>query len=359
MARYLSTIPDSDVYFGIRDVYPNFGTGGYVFFGTSGTFTIPEGVNRVRVTALGAGGGGSGVSAYSTSYNTGSGGGGGGYGIAVVDVTPGCSCTVTVGTAGVNNGSCISGNCNSPFNLCGTAGGTSQFGTAICALGGSGGRWCASCYSGYPSNCAGSLCVCGGTGGNVCITGGTTLICRPGKMGCGCNCCYNQSGTCTYTGPCPFGGASGSPLAGTGTGPWPNSSSTDMFGCRAFNGLELTELDLYLRCRVVSRWLGEVISSTFRSGTVNGIAAGNGGITDCCTPCYIVGAYGGAVLSGCRVVSPCYSHMCSIYIKAGCGGGGASPLGAVCGFNTGYGWSYCVYANCAGTAGNGFVVVEY
>jgi hypothetical protein len=64
-------------------------------FTSSGTFNVPAGVSRVKVTVIGAGGnGGSGQNAVAF----GGGGGGGGYVVDYVAVTPGGTATVTVGT---------------------------------------------------------------------------------------------------------------------------------------------------------------------------------------------------------------------------------------------------------------------
>lgn len=93
-------------------------------FTTSGTFTVPAGVSRIKVTVIGGGGGGSG-------YNTQSGGSGGpgGIGIGVYDVVAGQQYAVTVGLGGAGS------NGSSP----GGTGGTSSFGALLSATGGAGG----------------------------------------------------------------------------------------------------------------------------------------------------------------------------------------------------------------------------
>jgi hypothetical protein len=64
-------------------------------FTSSGTFTVPTGVSRVKVSVIGAGGnGGTGVNGGAR----GGGGGAGGYVVDYVAVTPGGTATVTVGT---------------------------------------------------------------------------------------------------------------------------------------------------------------------------------------------------------------------------------------------------------------------
>jgi hypothetical protein len=63
-------------------------------FTSSGTFNVPAGVARVKVTVIGAGGnGGNGAGDFA-----GGGGGAGGYVVDYVAVTPGGTATVTVGT---------------------------------------------------------------------------------------------------------------------------------------------------------------------------------------------------------------------------------------------------------------------
>jgi hypothetical protein len=75
-------------------------------FTSSGTFNVPAGVARVKVTVIGAGGSGG-------SYSGCVGGGGGGAGGVVIDyvaVTPGGTATVTVGTnAGTRTSSFVGG----------------------------------------------------------------------------------------------------------------------------------------------------------------------------------------------------------------------------------------------------------
>ena len=75
-------------------------------FTSSGTFNVPAGVSRVKVTVIGAGGNGG-------NYSGCAGGGGGGAGGCVIDyvaVTPGGTATVTVGTnAGTRTSSFVGG----------------------------------------------------------------------------------------------------------------------------------------------------------------------------------------------------------------------------------------------------------
>lgn len=97
-------------------------------FTTSGTWTVPAGVTRARVTVIGGGGGGA---AWSASTN-GQPGGGGGIAIGIFTVTPGSSIVVTIGAGGVGG----LGNTN-----VGTSGASSSFGAFLSATGGSGGNF--------------------------------------------------------------------------------------------------------------------------------------------------------------------------------------------------------------------------
>ena len=103
-------------------------------FTSSGTFNVPLGVSRVKVTVIGAGGNGA---AGVDSVNSGGGGGAGGYVVSYVAVTSGGTATVTVGTnAGTRTssfagGSTItaSGGSNGTYpNIVGASGSASMFG---------------------------------------------------------------------------------------------------------------------------------------------------------------------------------------------------------------------------------------
>lgn len=74
-------------------------------FTASGTYTVPSGITKIKVTCVGAGGGGGGSSGV--GENVASGGGGGGTSVKVLTVTPAAAHTVTIGaagTAGASNG---------------------------------------------------------------------------------------------------------------------------------------------------------------------------------------------------------------------------------------------------------------
>ncbi len=93
-------------------------------FTASGTFTVPSGVVRLKVTVIGGGGSGG-----SNSVGPGGGGGAGGSAIAIFsNITAGSVIPVTVGAGGVSAAGSNGGN-----------GGTSSFGTYVSATGGYGG----------------------------------------------------------------------------------------------------------------------------------------------------------------------------------------------------------------------------
>jgi len=117
-------------------------------FTSSGTFNVPAGVSRVKVTVIGAGGSG-GNGNYNNNNDQNIAGGGGGAGGCVIDyvaVTPGGTATVTVGTnagtrtssfaggttlsaSGGNNGNNAVLNGNQA--LSGASGAVSQFGVTV------------------------------------------------------------------------------------------------------------------------------------------------------------------------------------------------------------------------------------
>lgn len=147
-------------------------------FSSSGTFTVPTGITKVKVTVIGGGGGG-GYSA-GTSDPSGGGGGGGAAIKTISGLTPGGTIAVTVGTGGAGG---TSGT--------GTAGGTSSFGTYCSATGGSGGGASSSNAASGGSGGVGSsgdLNIGGGGGGgamsyvrNVAGAGGSSIMGGGGK----------------------------------------------------------------------------------------------------------------------------------------------------------------------------------
>ncbi|WP_158746089.1 glycine-rich domain-containing protein [Acidisphaera sp. L21] len=117
-------------------------------FTASGNFVVPNGSTSVRVRLCGGGGGGA-------SGQGGAGGGAGGYAEGIVQVTPGQVIPITVAGGGA------AGNVAAA-----TAGGTSNFGSAMSATGGSGGGNAQSFASGGAPGAGfgGSLNLRGGYG---------------------------------------------------------------------------------------------------------------------------------------------------------------------------------------------------
>lgn len=103
-----------------------------IMFTSSGSFTVPTGVNNntLKVTVVGGGGGGGGET--STVSQNGGGGGGGGAVIyeEEITVTAGTTYTVTVGAGGAGGANLTAGG----------DGGDSSFGTLLIAGGGGGGN---------------------------------------------------------------------------------------------------------------------------------------------------------------------------------------------------------------------------
>lgn len=153
------------------------------YFLSSGTFTVPAGINRVKVSVWGGGGGGGG----GNNGNFGGSGGACGFGVAyITGLTPGSSVTVTVGAGGAGGGQATAG----------SNGGNSSFGAAATSTGGGGGgtnptgagtAGTAGTFTTtgqivwYPRSAAGSAVTAGGGGGSAGAQG--TL--GPGGVGGG------------------------------------------------------------------------------------------------------------------------------------------------------------------------------
>ncbi len=121
-------------------------------FSSSGTWTKPAGIKKVKVEVQGGGAGGGGTDA---DEMIGAGGGAGGYAMEILDVTGTSSETVTVG-AGGSGGASAAGT--------GTSGADSLFGAYCTGAGGTGGAGTSASAGG-----AGGL----GTGGDLNIAGQT------------------------------------------------------------------------------------------------------------------------------------------------------------------------------------------
>ena len=150
---------------------PSGGGGGgfssWQIFASTGTFTVPTGVTKVKGTVVGGGGGGGGVGCD----GSGGGGGGGGTTIEIISgLTPAATVSVTVGTGGSAG---TTGN--------GGSGGTSSFGAYCSATGGAGGGGSTAIpgLGGLGSN--GDLNIRGGTGfftsySSVTANGGSSFL---------------------------------------------------------------------------------------------------------------------------------------------------------------------------------------
>ena len=102
-------------------------------FTSNGTFTVPTGITKVKITVVGGGGGGGGCVSSSCGETSGSLGGQGGISIAyVTGLTPGGTISVTVGSGGSGGGS---------GGGTGGTGGTSSAASYASATGGTGGRY--------------------------------------------------------------------------------------------------------------------------------------------------------------------------------------------------------------------------
>ena len=100
-------------------------------FTSSGTWTKPTGITKIKVYICGGGGGGGSGNSNSWTQWTAGGGGGGGTAVKIIDVTSISSVTVTIGAGGVSNN----------VNVSSTAGGTSSFGSHCSGYGGGAGAY--------------------------------------------------------------------------------------------------------------------------------------------------------------------------------------------------------------------------
>ena len=169
-------------------------------FTSSGTFTIPANVTKVKVTVVGGGGGGGGSDFYDGDIY-GQGGGGGGAAIEIISgLTPGATVAVTVGAAGT-------GGTNYGVNpaTAGTAGGTSSFGAFCSATGGGGGIYG---NSGGGAGTQGTSLGGIGSGGQVNIRGGSGIVRLGGST---------LLGGVSFTTGAQYGGGGASVTTGGGT----------------------------------------------------------------------------------------------------------------------------------------------
>lgn len=131
-------------------------------FTSSGTFTVPAGITKVKVTVVGGGGAGGGAGGLGTGGSIsflGAGGGAGGAAVKVVGgLASGASVSVIVGGGGTGV----------PFNG-GNSGGSSSFGGYCSATGGAGGQAYANTHTFGGNSGAGS-------GGDINLSGSVAVI---------------------------------------------------------------------------------------------------------------------------------------------------------------------------------------
>jgi len=159
-------------------------------FTSSGTYTKPSGIKKIKVTATGGGASGSGGAGNTNDF--GGGGGAGGTAIEVLDASSINTETVTIGAGGAG----VSGAAN------GNAGGTTSFGSLLSATGGSVGRHgnLGRCRGGYGgTGSGGDINLTGGSGGGGDDGGGVHISAGTGGSsfwgGAGLGAAYEHEGT--------------------------------------------------------------------------------------------------------------------------------------------------------------------
>lgn len=166
-------------------------------FSASGTWTVPAGVTRAKVTVIGGGGGGCGNDGSQPSFY---GGHGGGTAIKIVTgLTPGGTVTITVGTGGSGGSSA------GPTG--GGTGGTSSFGAYCSATGGAS----ASAAGGQGAGSGGDVNIDGGDGntaGTAWSIGGGSALAPAGL----------SFGATARAGNFPGGGGTSPSASGTANG---------------------------------------------------------------------------------------------------------------------------------------------
>jgi hypothetical protein len=136
--------------------------------GSTGTLSVPAGINNLNILALLIGGGGGGGNYFTAQATASAGGGAGAFVTTTINAEPGSTFSITVGQGG--NGAAASttnaGTFGSPTSISRSVGGVSD---AVLTVGGGGGGGAASANTGTIGTIYGST---GGTGGRT--TGGTT-----------------------------------------------------------------------------------------------------------------------------------------------------------------------------------------
>ena len=125
-ANNLGGIPAAS--YALTENLPVSGFSNIQIFTSSGIFTVPDGITKLKVTVVGAGGGGG----SGNSGGAGKSGGSGGSAIAILSNLS-SSYSITVGTGGAGAAGFTTQS--------GGTGGTSSFGAAVSATGGAGGAW--------------------------------------------------------------------------------------------------------------------------------------------------------------------------------------------------------------------------
>ena len=213
-------------------------------FTSSGTWTCPEGVGVIYVTASGgAGGGGGGGGGHKVSYSSNyhSGGGGGGSGsvpnaiTAIIPVAQNTSYTITIGAGGQGGAGGAKGSVSNTAGAAGSsgkAGGDTKFGNVLTAKGGFGGN-----YGRASSTNAGSSGFSNASSTTSISSVATTSVLisvlggASGKAGATSKAVY--TGTNDGYGACVAGGAGGSAVTGSpfgiksGAGGAGGNTSTD------------------------------------------------------------------------------------------------------------------------------------
>ena len=167
---------------------------------SSGSFTVPSGVSKVRITCVGAGGAGG---CYASTYYGGAGGGGGCFVSAEYDVTAGETLNITSGTGGASRQDQGYGGNGGTSSVTDAQTGGSRI--AVSAAGGSGGYYSSTVGAGGASHSASGSNIIASTtvGGHGGSGGGGS----PNAFGFGPE-GYGAGG----------GGAAGSYLGSGGTG---------------------------------------------------------------------------------------------------------------------------------------------
>ena len=162
ISKMISDVAGTDEFVPLNILLGNL-MGGKITFVTNGTWTVPEGITKILITACGGGGGGGAAPIISTSAVLSGGGGGGAACIQQVayNVTPGDEIQITIGLGG-KGGSYDRSNSIAEN---GNDGGATVIGTLVTLPGGVGG---ASADNG------GSGGLAGGTGGGNGGAYGTT-----------------------------------------------------------------------------------------------------------------------------------------------------------------------------------------